>query len=137
MPKLNSEFDVAGLNKEFSRTTYYLLDTGTLPTGNTRQQIGKSQEVNFDVKNILNQSTMRYNQLFTVRTTITIPGDFSLNAGDIIFVDTLKISDDANKEFSKEFGGIYMIADLCHYITPSFCYTKLNLVRDSYGRKPN
>ena len=136
LPVFNSEFG-SQRSGSFTRTTYTLIDTGSLPSGSTDQQIEKSKEPNFDPKNILNQSTMRYNQLFTVRTTITIPGDFSLNAGDIIFVDTLKISDDTNKEFSKEFGGIYMIADLCHYITPSFCYTKLNLVRDSYGRKPN
>ena len=27
---------------------------------------------------------MRYNQLFTVKTDITIPGDFTIKAGDVI-----------------------------------------------------
>ena len=138
LPKLNSEFDVAGLNKEFSRTTYYLLDTGTLPTGNTRQQIGKSQEVNFDVKNILNQSIMRYNQLYSSMITVTIAGDFSLHAGDVVYVDVPELSADTkNDQVSKQSGGLYIISDLCHYVTTKGTFTKLNLVRDSFGRTGN
>jgi len=133
-----SEFDVAGLNKEFSRTTYYLLDTGTLPTGNTRQQIGKSQEVNFDVKNILNQSIMRYNQLYSSMITVTIAGDFSLHAGDVVYVDVPELSADTkNDQVSKQSGGLYIISDLCHYVTTKGTFTKLNLVRDSFGRTGN
>lgn len=136
LPVLNKEFDRVGQgDQDYSRTTYMLIDKGTLPVGSTKEQINKSKEQNFDPKNILNQSTMRYNQLFTVRLTITIPGDFSLHAGDSIFVDTPEVADKKLKETSKEFGGIYMIADLCHYITPRRTFTKLNLVRDSYGRK--
>lgn len=134
LPVFNREFD-RGRTDNFTRTTYMLIDKGSLPSGNTNQQIQKSKEQNFDPKNILNQSTMRYNQLFTIRKTITIPGDFSLHAGDVIFIDTPEITDDKTKDVNKEFGGIYMIADLCHYITSNSCFTKLNLVRDSYGRK--
>jgi hypothetical protein len=135
LPVFNKEFN-KGKSDNFSRTTYMIIDKGTLPTGDVKQQIEeKSQEQNFDPKNILNQSTMRYNQLFTVRKTITIPGDFSLHAGDTIFIDSPEIAEKSTKEPSTEFSGIYMIADLCHYITPRKTFTKLNLVRDSYGRK--
>ena len=130
LPVFNKEFP-----NNFTRTTYYMVDKGSLPSGTTQQQIQKSKEENFDPRNILNQSTMRYNQLFTVRTSIVIPGDFSLNAGDIIEIETPKLSSDKNQDKSKQFGGIYMIADLCHYITPRRTFTKLNLVRDSYGKK--
>jgi len=34
-------------------------------------------------------------------------------------------------------GGLYIIADLCHYVTPRETYTKLTLARDSVGRKGN
>lgn len=136
LPVLNPEFNKEGKNKDFSRTTYYLIDRGSLPSGSTKQQIEKSDEQNFDPKNILNQSIMRYNQLFSVMTSITIPGDFSLHAGDAIFVDAPEISSDT-KEVSKENGGLYIIADLCHYISPKETYTKLNLVRDSFGRIGN
>lgn len=134
LPVFNKEFD-SGRTDNFTRTTYTLIDKGSLPSGSTDQQIQKSKEQNFDPKNILNQSTMRYNQLFTVRKTITIPGDFSLHAGDIIQMDYPEVTDDKTKEVNKDSGGIYMIADLCHYITANVCLTKLNLVRDSYGRK--
>ena len=136
LPTLNPEFNRTGKNKDFSRTTYYLLDKGTLPSGNTSQQISKSTEENFEYKNILNQSIMRYNQLYSSQTTITIPGDFSLHAGDAIFVDAPELASET-KDVSKENGGLYIIADLCHYISPKETYTKLNLVRDSFGRTGN
>ena len=42
-----------------------------------------------------------------------------------------------NDEPNKQSGGLYIIADLCHYISTKGTYTKLNLVRDSFGRKGN
>ena len=136
LPVLNPEFNKEGANKEFSRTTYMLLDKGTLPVGDSKQQIEKSTEENFDPKNILNQAIMRYNQLYSIKTTITIPGDFSLHAGDAVFIDAPELAPET-KEVSKENGGLYIIADLCHYISPKETYTKLNLVRDSFGRIGN
>lgn len=136
LPVLNPEFNRTGANKDFSRTTYYLLDKGTLPSGSTDQQISKSKEENFEYKNILNQAIMRYNQLYSIKTTITIPGDFSLHAGDAIFIDAPELATET-KDVSKENGGLYIIADLCHYISPKETYTKLNLVRDSFGRIGN
>ena len=142
LPVLNKEFERSGNNKEFSRTTYMLLDKGTLPTGNgvgkSQQQIQKSTEQNFEAKDILNQSIMRYNQLYTQKSTITIAGDFSLHAGDVIFLDVPELQTDTkNDDINKESGGLYIIADLCHYISPKETYTKLNLVRDSFGRAGN
>lgn len=136
LPKLNPEFNRNEANKEFSRTTYYLLDKGTLPSGTTEQQLTKSTQENFEYKNILNQSIMRYNQLFSTKSTVTIPGDFSLHAGDVVFCDAKQLSN-SDEEINKEYGGLYIIADLCHYISPKETYTKLNLVRDSIGRIGN
>jgi hypothetical protein len=137
LPVLNPEFNKEGANKEFTRTQYMLLDKGTLPTGDTKEQINKSTEQNFDPKNILSQSTMRYNQLFTSKSEITIPGDFSLHAGDAIFMDVPPENAKKNDEVNKQDGGLYIIADLCHYISPKETYTKLILVRDSVGRTGN
>jgi hypothetical protein len=137
LPVLNPEFNKEGANKEFTRTQYMLLDKGTLPTGDSKEQINKSTEQNFDPKNILNQSTMRYNQLFTSEVKITIPGDFSLHAGDAIFMDAPPENAKKNDEVNKQDSGLYIIADLCHYISPKETYTKLILVRDSVGRTGN
>ena len=134
----NKEFDSDMINKSFTRTTWNVLDKGTLMGGTTEQQIDKSKEENFDLGNIFNQSIQRYNQLFGQTSTITLAGDFSLHVGDAIFIDAPKL--EAGKKYenwNKESGGVYIIADLCHYISPGETYTKLNLVRDSTGRKGN
>lgn len=113
-----------------------LVDCGSLPSGSTQQQIEKSKEENFDPRNILNQSVMRYNQFFSTKVTITITGDFSLHAGDYIYIDTPQLSDKKTQTMDEQFGGFYVIAELCHYISlSSGGYTKLTLVRDSVGRK--
>ena len=132
LPVFNREFD-----KKFTRTTYMLVDTGTLPSGDTDAQIEKCEEPNNKPEDTLNQSKMRYNQMFTVRKSITIPADFTLHAGDAIFIDTPEVSDKKVQEINKQVGGLYIIVDLCHYMTavPPACYTRLNIVRDSYGRK--
>ena len=136
LPKYNKEFDQPGANQDYSRTQYMLLDKGTLPTGDSKQQIGKSTEQNFDPKNVLNQSVMRYNQFFSSKVEITITGDFSLHAGDYFFVDAPEISTKDTKIMDKQFGGFYVIAKLCHYISMrDGGYTKLTLCRDSTGRK--
>ena len=138
LPMLNKEFDRVGENQDYSRTTYMLLDTGTLPTGDTEEQLDKSKDINFDAKSVLNQSIMRMNQLFSQKTTVTIPGDFSLHAGDSVFIDAPQLeTDTSNDDVNQESGGLYIISDLCHLITPKETYTKLNLIRDSFGRKGN
>ena len=112
-------------------------DDGILPRGFTlAEQIPRSQNPNFNMEEILRQSAMRYNQLFSHKMSIAIPGDFSLRAGDLVFVDFPEISGKKNRVVSQKISGIYMIADVCHRLTKSSCYTGLNLVRDSIYRKP-
>ena len=136
LPKYNKEFNIEGRNKDYSRTQYMLIDRGTLPTGDTKQQVTKSDQPNFDPKNILNQSVMRYNQFFSTTVQITITGDFSLHAGDYIFIDAPETSTKDTKIMDKQFGGHYVISKLCHYISlRDGGYTKLTLCRDSTGRK--
>ena len=138
LPVLNPEFNRSGKNKEFSRTQYMLIDKGTLPTGNTQQQIEKSKQQNFDPQNILNQATMRYNQLFSFTCTIKIAGDYSLHAGDIVLLDVPDLQTNTkNDEINKLSSGKYLIADLCHHVTTKGTYTALTLARDSVGRKGN
>jgi len=137
MPKLNPEFDRfnKGQDKEFTRTTYFLVDHGSLPTGDTSTQIDKAEEENFEYLNIANQSIRRYNQFYASKVTVTLPGDFSIHVGDAIFVDAPGLTAEKDGENDQQAGGIYIISDLCHYMTPKNSYTKVNLVRDSFGRK--
>jgi len=132
----NQEFDQAGANKNFTRTTYRLLDKGTLPTGNSEQQIEKSAEENFNSDDIENQSIMRYNQFFSSQADIVIPGNFALHAGDMIHLDVPGLSDNRTENPDDQDGGLYIITDICHTITPKSTFTRCNLSRDSIGRKP-
>ena len=139
LPTQNEVFTKNGADANFSRTTYYLTTVGQKHMGETdTDQIQKSEEENFEKNEVVNQSIMRYNQLFASQITITIPGEFSLHAGDAVFMDIPQIGESQNKacgdEVNKEDGGLYIIADLCHYITAKETYTKLNLIRDSFGR---
>ena len=135
LPKFNTKFDSE--SKDFTRTTFYMIDSGTLPEGNTQQQIDGSTSDNFVAAKTLNQSIRRYNQLFSGMMTITIAGDFSLHAGDLIFVDIFSVSSEKDDTLNRESGGLYIIADLCHYLDADATYTKLNLARDSFGRDGN
>ena len=124
-----------------SRLMNHILDVGTLPSGNDAVEQLKNRKAHptkptWNAEDTMVQSIMRYNQLFTIKINIMIPGDFSLKAGDLIFCDFPLLTTDVNTEVNDQSGGIYMIASLCHRITPSDTYTSLSLVRDTFGRKP-
>ena len=135
LPKFNTKFDTE--KKDFTRTTFYLIDSGTMPIGSTQDQITASTSDNFQAALTLNQSIRRYNQLFSGMMEITIAGDFSLHAGDVIFVDIFSVSAEKDDTLNRESGGLYIIADLCHFLDADATYTKLNLARDSFGRDGN
>ena len=136
LPKLNEEFEK---DNQFTRTVYKVKDTGSLPagggTGKEQEQLKKSGDENLEIEKVVNQSIMRYNQLFATMTTITVPGDFTLHAGDAIWVDSVsKQQEVCADDVDKKSGGLYIIADLCHYLSQKQTFTKLNLIRDSTGR---
>lgn len=118
--------------KRFFQTTDY----GHAPSGNTEEQLKKSKDViNYDLEAISRQSLMRYNSLFCIKLSVIIAGDISLRAGDLIHCDFPEVSGNKFKTYSYKKSGIYMISDVCHRITKDGCFTSLNLVRDSIGRK--
>ena len=136
LPVMNKEFNLTEEGKDFSRTTYYITDTGTLPDGNTKQQIEKSRKQNFEYIDIENQALRRINQLFSEETTITIPGDFSIHAGDAIWIDSHQLKKEKKTdEVDEQMGGLYVVSTLCHHMTSEGTWTKMSLMRDSVGRK--
>ena len=134
LPVFNKKFKNPSAEQNFTRTTFMLIDTGTLPSGDSKEQVDKNEEPNFEAQKVLNQGIRRYNQLFSQQISITIGGDFSLHAGDAIYVDLPSNKSETDSEVDKEAGGKYIIADLCHYVSTKDTYTKMNLVRDSFGR---
>tara|TARA_Y100001937_G_scaffold57570_1_gene78914 strand:+ start:4869 stop:6233 length:1365 start_codon:yes stop_codon:yes gene_type:complete len=128
LPNFNKKFE-----NRTSLTTFVVSDVGTKTEGSTENQIKNSEIQNFNTQDILNQSHARYNQIQSQIVTITIAGDFTLSAGDTVHVDTpsFQLSDRPNT-FS---GGKYLIVDLCHHISARGIFTKMNLARDTLGRK--
>lgn len=122
---------------ETTKRFFKLKDYGALPSGSTSDQIKKSKDtLNYDVDDILRQSTMRYNSLYTVKLSVIIAADVNIRAGDLIYCDFPEVSGETLKVVNSEKGGYYLVHDLCHRITKNSSYTSLNLVRESIGRKP-
>lgn len=128
--------------KPTSRLMNHILDVGTLPSGkNADSQLSTWKNTpydpTYDAANTMVQSIMRYNQMFTIKVNIVIPGDFSLRAGQLIHCDFPDLTIEKNtNELNPESSGIYMISSLCHRITTRNTFTSLTLVRDTFGRKP-
>jgi hypothetical protein len=134
--------DYININENFTKTSSryftYLKDIGVNPDGTGNEQLDNwkndKTKQNFDSEQSLVQSIMRYNQMFTVQTNIMIAGDFSIKAGDMIECDFPQLEAQLNKETNPQSGGKYMVASVCHRMTPRETYTSLGLVRDSFGK---
>ena len=108
--------------------------TGVLDIGTIDKDV--SEVLNADPALIHSQSMMRYNTLFTQILTMTIPLNTNLTAGNIINCEFPRIDVEKRKEPDQEQSGLYMIKKLTHFFDSSGSYTKLQLVRDTTGRKP-
>lgn len=132
-PVLAKDLNIQGLT---TRVSYKLDDQGSLVEGKTlKDQLPKSTYVNYNNDEILRQSYVRYNNLFSIKLSVAIAGDMSLRAGDLIHCDFPEISDKKNTLVSQKKSGVYIIVDIAHRITKNGCYTRMNLVRESIGRK--
>ena len=141
LPTLNKDFFSQEQGKDYSYISFQLASSGQINYGKIEDQLSKSKELNFNAATTFNQSKMRYNQLFAAEITIVIPGDFSLHAGDSVYMDIPLTDTSQSKacgdDVSKQDGGKYLITDLCHFITARDTYSKLVMIRDSFGRKGN
>mgnify|MGYP003142273629 CR=1 FL=1 len=81
------------------------------------------------------QSMMRYNILHNVQLVMTIPLNTALKAGNLIDCKFAKVTEDPSKESDMEQSGLYMIKELVHYYESKGSYTKLKLVRDTFGQR--
>jgi hypothetical protein len=92
-------------------------------------------DTSFDIVKTSVQSHQNYRQKFSISLNIVIDADLSLSAGDLVYCKFPETSQKPSVTGITKDSGIYMIADLCHYSTPTQAFTGLNLVRDSYGVK--
>ena len=112
------------------------LITGVLDIGTTELNTGESSRTeNADPMLIESQAMMRYNTLFSAKVTMTIPLNTNLTAGSMINCVFPKITRDDVKESDDELAGLYMIKELVHFYNVDASYTKLKLVKDTFGKK--
>jgi hypothetical protein len=113
-----------------------MYDHGTTPTGSTwKEQKKESKEINFDMTEIIRQSTNRINQMLTIQMTVIIALDLGIHVGDMILLDFPEISNSDTQEVSKNKSGIYMVMDIHHRITAEANYTSIQVCRDTIYRK--
>lgn len=130
-----SQFSYEGvvLSKRFTKIDA----AGELPEGGVTEQLEKQRDPNLSLEDVILQSSMTYNKLFTLNINVTIAGDYSIRAGSIVHCDFPEQSSKKETTLDKEISGLYIVADVCTHLTPKTILTKMHLVRDSYGRKPN
>ena len=107
--------------------------TGVLDIGTTDKNV--SQVENADPAKIFSQAAMRYNTLLTQILTLTIPLNTNLKAGDILDCQFPRIDMEKTKDTDDKQSGLYMIKKLTHFFDASGSYTKLQVVRDTDGRR--
>ena len=134
LPKIDDKSDKT-LGDLPTRIFVGMLDVGTVEEDASDEGWNAPSKLNADPAKIHAQSMMRYNQLFTQVLEITIPLNSSLTAGNLITCEFPQTSESKRKEPDPETSGLYMIKELAHYFDGKGSYSKLKLVRDSFGRK--
>jgi len=122
-----------------SRLMSRVLDPGVLPSGkDVDDELKKWKEEKtkptFDAAETMVQCLMRYNQLFSVKINIIIPGDFNLRVGDLIECEFPEQTTNPNPDINRQSGGKYIIAELRHRLTTKDTFTYLTLVRDTFNQ---
>ena len=132
------ELSISNFGEETSRLMTRVKDVGTLPSGKDIEEQLKSwknspYDPTYDSEKTMVQSIMRYNQLFSIKINVTIAGDLSLRAGQLIKCNFPEISPDRSSGVNKRTAGIYMIASLCHKLISTQCVTQMTLIRDTFN----
>lgn len=137
LPRVNPDF----LGNDGKPKPTVRLSNKTKPKAQTnfgdsiKKQVEDTNQENYSINDILQQSKQNYRQKFNMSVDIIVPADFSLHAGDLVYCEFPELSTKSTVTRSLTSSGIYMIADLCHFGTRSKTFTGLHLVRDSYGVK--
>jgi len=134
LPKINDDSKET-LGDLPSRIFVSMLDIGTVEKDATDDGWNDPAKQNADPSKFHAQSMMRYNQLLTQVVDITIPLNIKLRAGGVIRCEFPSLEDSKRKEPDQQTSGLYMIKELAHFYDNNGSYTKLKLVRDSFGRK--
>ena len=134
LPRINDDSELT-LGDLPSRIFVSMLDVGTVEKDASEDGWNDAAKRNADPAKIHAQSMMRYNQLHTQVVDITIPMNTNLSAGNLIKCSFPQISNTKRKEPDRETSGLYMIKELAHYFDSQGSFTKLKVIRDTFGKK--
>ena len=109
--------------------------TGTIDIGVTEKAGKNSRKKNAEPMEYKSQAMMRYNTIFTNNCTMTIPLNTNLVAGALIECQFAKITTDQDKVIDTKQSGLYMIKELVHFYESDGSYTKLKLIKDTFGKR--
>ena len=116
-----------------SGTKFHRVETAILNVGANKESVAVNNSPQFYYA----ASATRYNLLFSQQTSITIPCNTDLEAGDVLNLQIEDISNKPDLGPDQRRGGRYIIKSLCHYFEPEKSVTSLVLIRDSYGLHTN
>ena len=133
LPKIDEKSDKT-LGDLPSRIFVGMLDVGTIEEDASDEGWNSPATRNADPAKIHAQSMMRYNQLHTQVVDITIPMNTNLSAGNLIKCSFPQVSNTKRKEPDRETSGLYMIKELAHYFDSQGSFTKLKVIRDTFGK---
>jgi len=111
-----------------SRIVSSIIDVGVMEKGVNKTPVNDASEG----KDYQRTSMFRYQYLFMQTLNMTVPLNLTLQAGDVIKCNFLKISQNSN-EFDRENSGLYMIKELCHHFDGTQSLTSMKLLRDTFG----
>ena len=133
-PMSEIEDDVS-LGNTPTRIFTAMYDVGTLEENASKRGWNDPVERNADPVMIDAQSRMRYSLLHTQVAELVVPLNTNLSAGTIIRCEFPR--NDLEKRHVPDFdsSGLYMIKELSHYYDVEGSFTRLKLLRDTYGRK--
>ena len=134
LPKISDDSDLT-LGDLPTRIFVGMLDVGTIEKDASDEGWNDPVKRNADPARIHSQAMMRYNQIFTQVLEITIPLNTNLSAASIIRCEFPQLSNVKRKQPDPELSGLYMIKELAHFFDAKGSYSKLKIVRDSFGRK--
>ena len=97
---------------EPTRLYNHILDVGVNPPGSGDEQLRNQKKIQLHqttIEDTMVQTIMRYNQMFTVRADVIIPGDFTIKCGDIVQCDFPQLKGGREQEINRQSGGKYMV----------------------------
>ena len=74
----------------------------------------------------------RYGTFFSIDYTILVPCNTNLTAGDPVYLEFPKTSEET-PDVDTQQSGLYIIKEITHKFYPTKSYTSMRVVRDTHG----